>query len=133
MVLPSLLFSQPIHTIIGGLLTIHPNISTQIMAGKTHLGITDLLSAHQAQILSIAEKHGASNVRVFGSVARGEANEDSDIDFLVDYDLEKITPWFPSGLLLDLEQLLNRKVDVATIDMLKDRIRDRVLQTAQKL
>jgi uncharacterized protein len=97
------------------------------MASKIQLGIRDLLSAHQAQILSIAEKHGASNVRVFSSVARGEANEDSDIDFLVDYDLEKITPWFPSGLLLDLEQLLNRKVDVATVDMLKDRIRDRIL------
>jgi uncharacterized protein len=100
------------------------------MASKIQLGIKDLLSAHQSQILSIAEKHGASNVRVFGSVARGEANEDSDIDFLVDYDLEKITPWFPSGLLLDLEQLLNRKVDVATVDMLKDRIRDRILLEA---
>jgi uncharacterized protein len=103
------------------------------MASKIQLGIKDLLSTHQAQILSIAEKHGASNVRVFGSVARGEANEDSDIDFLVDYDLEKITPWFPSGLLLDLEQLLNRKVDVATVDMLKDRIRDRVLLEAVAL
>jgi uncharacterized protein len=103
------------------------------MASKIQLGIRDLLSAHQTQILLLAEKHGASNVRVFGSVARGEANEDSDIDFLVDYDLEKITPWFPSGLLLDLEQLLNCKVDVATVDMLKDRIRDRVLQEAVAL
>jgi uncharacterized protein len=103
------------------------------MASKTQLGIRDLLSSHQSQILLIAEKHGASNVRIFGSVARGEANEDSDIDFLVDYDLEKITPWFPSGLLLDLEQLLNHKVDVATVDMLKDRIRDRVLQEAVAL
>jgi uncharacterized protein len=103
------------------------------MASKTQLGIKDLLSSHQSQILLIAEKHGASNVRIFGSVARGEANEDSDIDFLVDYDLEKITPWFPSGLLLDLEQLLNCKVDVATVDMLKDRIRDRVLQEAVTL
>jgi uncharacterized protein len=100
------------------------------MVSEIQLGISDLLSAHQAQILSIAEKHGASNVRIFGSVARGEATESSDIDFLVDYDLEKITPWFPSGLLLDLEQLLNRKVDVATVDMLKDRIRDRVLLEA---
>jgi uncharacterized protein len=69
-------------------------------------------------------------VRVFGSVARGEATEESDIDFLVDYDLEKISPWFPSGLLLDLEQLLERKVDIATVDMLKQRIRDRVLSEA---
>jgi uncharacterized protein len=63
-------------------------------------------------------------------VARGEATEESDIDFLVDYDLEKISPWFPSGLLLDLEQLLERKVDIATVDMLKQRIRDRVLSEA---
>jgi hypothetical protein len=61
-------------------------------------------------------------VRVFGSVARGEATEESDIDFLVDYDLGKITPWFLAGLLIDLEQLLNRKVDIATVDMLKERI-----------
>jgi len=78
----------------------------------------------------IAQKHGAYNVRVFGSVARGEATEDSDIDFLVDYDLEKITPWFPGGLLIDLEQLLNRKVDIATVDMLKERSRDRILHEA---
>jgi predicted nucleotidyltransferase len=82
------------------------------------------------QILAIAEKHGAYNVRVFGSVARGEATEDSDIDFLVDYELEKITPWFPGRLLLDLEQLLNRKVDIATVDMLKERNRDRILHEA---
>lgn len=64
-------------------------------------------------LLAIAQKHGAYNVRVFGSVGRGEATQESDIDLLVDYDLEKITPWFPGGLLLDLEQLLNRKVDIA--------------------
>ena len=95
---------------------------------KTGLGIKELLYCERLQILTIAEKHGAYNVRVFGSVARGEATSESDIDFLVDYDVEKITPWFPGGLLLDLEQLLNRKVDIATVDMLKEHIRDRVLQ-----
>ncbi|MBV9390196.1 MAG: nucleotidyltransferase domain-containing protein [Chroococcidiopsidaceae cyanobacterium CP_BM_ER_R8_30] len=89
-----------------------------------------MLYDQRSQILAIAEKHGAYNVRVFGSVARGEATEDSDIDFLVDYNLEKITPWFPGGLLVDLERLLNRKVDIATVDMLKERIRDRVLHEA---
>lgn len=96
----------------------------------TGLGIRELLQERRSQILAIAEKHGAYNVRVFGSVARGEATEESDIDFLVDYDLEKITPWFPGGLLLDLEQLLHCKVDVATVDMLKERIRERVLHEA---
>lgn len=103
------------------------------MTSKTGLGIKELLHDRRSQILAIAAKHGAYNVRVFGSVARGEATEESDIDFLVDYDLEKITPWFPGGLLLDLEQLLNRKVDIATVDMLKERVRDRVLGEAVAL
>lgn len=103
------------------------------MATNTGLGINELLHDRRSQILAIAEKHGAYNVRVFGSVARGEATEESDIDFLVDYDLEKITPWFPGGLLLDLEQLLNRKMDIAMVDMLKERIRDRVLREAVAL
>jgi uncharacterized protein len=97
------------------------------------LGIEDILSDRRSQILTIAQNHGAYNVRVFGSVARREATIESDIDFLVDYDLEKITPWFPGGLLLELEALLQRKVDIATVDMLKDRIRDRVLQEAVTL
>lgn len=103
------------------------------MNAKTGLGIKEILEEKRSQILRIAEKHGAYNVRVFGSVARGEATEESDIDFLVDYDLEKISPWFPGGLLLDLEQLLDRKVDIATVDMLKEKIRDRILDEAVKL
>ncbi|MBO0349204.1 nucleotidyltransferase domain-containing protein [Phormidium pseudopriestleyi FRX01] len=103
------------------------------MKNQIGLSIQDLLNQQRSQIIDLAEKHGAYNVRVFGSVARGEATADSDIDFLVDYDLEKITHWFPGGLLLDLEQLLNRKVDIVTVDMLKERIRDRILLEAVKL
>ena len=94
------------------------------------LGIQDLLAPKRTQILAIAEQHGAFNVRVFGSVARGEATIDSDVDFLIDYDRSRRSAWFPSGLILDLEDLLGRSVDVATVDMLKERIRDRVLQDA---
>jgi uncharacterized protein len=94
------------------------------------LGIQDLLAPKRDQILAIAEQHGAFNVRVFGSVARGEATINSDVDFLIDYDRSKRSAWFPSGLILDLEDLLGRSVDVATVDMLKERIRDRVLQDA---
>ena len=94
------------------------------------LGIQDLLASKRTQILAIAEQHGAFNVRVFGSVARGEATIDSDVDFLIDYDRSRRSAWFPSGLILDLEDLLGRSVDVATVDMLKERIRDRVLQDA---
>jgi hypothetical protein len=103
------------------------------MTSKTGLGIKELLHDRRSQILALAEKHRAYNVRVFGLVGWGEATEESDIDFLVDYDLEKITPWLPDGLLLDLEQLLNRKVDIATVDMLKERIPDRVLHEAVAL
>lgn len=103
------------------------------MSQTTGLGIQDLLADKRGQILAIAEQHGAYNVRVFGSVARGEARRDSDVDFLIDYQLEKITPWFPAGLMLDLEALLQRKVDIATVDMLKERMKDRILQEAVTL
>lgn len=95
--------------------------------------ISKLLADKRSQILEVAGNHGAYNVRVFGSVARGEATAESDVDFLIDYDLAKVTPWFPAGLVLDLEKLLQRKVDVATEDALKDRIRERVLQEATPL
>jgi uncharacterized protein len=100
------------------------------MSQVNGLGIQDLLADQREQILAIADRHGAYNVRVFGSVARGEATINSDVDFLIDYQLEKITPWFPAGLMLDLEALLQRKVDVATVDMLKERMKDRILQEA---
>lgn len=63
-------------------------------------------------------------------MARGEADENSDIDFLVDYDLDKISPWFPSGLVIDLENLLGCKVDVVTVDMLKECLKAQVLHEA---
>ena len=72
-------------------------------------------------------------MRVFGSVARGEETPNSDIDFLVDYDLAKISPWFPGGLLADLEDLLGCKVDVVTEKGLHDLIRERILTEAIKL
>ena len=53
---------------------------------KTGFGIQELLYYERSQILAIAQKHGAYNVRLFGSVARGEATPESDIDLLVDYD-----------------------------------------------
>lgn len=103
------------------------------MALKAGLGIDDLLKMKRDGILAIAEKHGAYNVRVFGSVARGEATENSDIDFLIDYDLEKISAWFPVGLIHDLEDLLQRKVDVVPAKSLHYFLRDRILQEAVPL
>lgn len=90
--------------------------------------LKQLLLERREEILEIALKHGAFNVRLFGSVARGEETENSDIDFLINYDINKISSWFPVGLIHDLEDLLGRKVDVVTETGLKERIRDRVLR-----
>jgi len=85
------------------------------------------------RILEIAERHGAFNVRVFGSVARGEETTQSDIDFLIDYDIDRVSPWFPVRLVRELESLLDSRVDVVTEDGLKARIRQEVLEEAIKL
>ena len=92
--------------------------------------LKQVLLEKREEILQIAAKHGAYNVRIFGSVARGEDDEKSDIDFLIDYDLSKISPWFPSGLIQDLQSILGRKVDIVTVEGLKERIRERVLGEA---
>jgi uncharacterized protein len=84
------------------------------------------------QILSIASKHGASNVRIFGSFARGDAKPKSDIDFLVDVEPER-SQFFPGGLVLELEKLLGRHVDVVTEKSLHWYIRERVLAEAVPL
>jgi uncharacterized protein len=89
----------------------------------------ELLREKREDILRVASKRGASNVRVFGSVARGEADAKSDIDLLVD--LEPGRSLFDlGGLLMDLQDLLGRKVDVVTERGLRERIRARVLQEA---
>ena len=97
------------------------------------MALLDTLQANREQILEIAAKHGALNVRVFGSVVRGEETPESDVDFLVDYDLEKVTPWFPGGLLMDWQELLGRRVDVLTERGIIPLIRDRVLAEAKPL
>lgn len=96
------------------------------------MNIQELLQNKREAILQLASQHGAYNVRVFGSVAREEADEKSDIDLLVDLG-ENLSPWFPVRLIRDLEQLLDRKVDVVTEKGLKERIRERVLQEAKPL
>jgi hypothetical protein len=89
----------------------------------------ELVRAKREEIQKIAAKHGARNIRVFGSVARGSARPSSDVDFLVD--AEPVTSsWFPAGLVLDLENLLGRRVDVVTERGLNPLIRDEVLQEA---
>jgi len=91
--------------------------------------LAELLGDKRQDILQIAARHGATNMRVFGSVARGEAKPGSDIDFLVDVGPGR-SAFFPAGLLADLEDLLGCKVDVLTENGLHWYIRDRVLKEA---
>lgn len=95
--------------------------------------LLNTLQEKREEILQVATKHGAFNVRVFGSVVRGEETSRSDIDFLVDYDRDKTTPWFPGGLLMDWQDLLGRKVDVVTESGISPLIRERVLSEAKPL
>ncbi len=87
------------------------------------------IKAKGSEIRRIAEQHGASNVRVFGSVARGEAEPESDIDLLVDV-TSHTSAWFPAGLILDLEKLLGRRVEIVTEKALNKDLRERVLREA---
>jgi predicted nucleotidyltransferase len=96
------------------------------------MGIEALCKNHRNQILKLAAQHGAHNVRVFGSIARGEARPDSDIDFLVERGPDP-SPFFPGGLLMDLQDLLGRRVDIVTERGLHASLRDRVLREAVPL
>ncbi len=94
--------------------------------------VEHLLKEKREEILQVAAKHGAHNVRVFGSVARGEADEQSDIDLVVEFEpgrslLDHAALW------LELQELLGCKVDVVSDRGIKPRIRDRVLREAVPL
>lgn len=92
----------------------------------------DVLRMKRDDVLTIAQKHGVTSIRVFGSVVRGEDSADSDIDLLVTTGLE-VSPWFPAGLILDLEQLLGRRVDIVTESGVNSHIRDDVIAEAVAL
>lgn len=96
------------------------------------MDIERLLSEKRDDIRAVASRHGASNIRIFGSVVRGEAGPDSDIDFLIDAG-PTTSSWFPAGLILDLEEILGRRVEVVTEKALSPYIRDRVLREAVPL
>jgi predicted nucleotidyltransferase len=91
-----------------------------------------MIRAKRDEILRIAAKHGAHNIRVFGSVARGEARAESDVDFLIEAG-QVTSSWFPAGLIVDLQDLLGRPVEVVTEKGLNSLIRERVLEEAVPL
>jgi predicted nucleotidyltransferase len=92
----------------------------------------DELKARREAILAIAERYGARDLRVFGSVVRDQADAASDIDFLVELEPGR-TLFDLGGLLMDLQEHLHCKVDVMTPAMLKPRVRERVLREAMPL
>ena len=96
------------------------------------MDLRELLDEKREEILRIARAHGARNVRVFGSAARGDAKETSDVDFLVEF--EPGTSLLQHGAMIsELEDLLGRKVDVAPEKTLRERVRERVLREAVRL
>lgn len=96
------------------------------------MGIAEIIQDKKGQILAFAATHGASNIRVFGPVAHGTADPYCDIDFLVD--LEKGRSLFDvGGLLMDLQQLFDQNVNVATENDLHWFIKDRILSEAKPI
>ena len=96
------------------------------MVSMSHL---EVLRAREQEIRAIAARHGAGNLRVFGSIARGDARPDSDVDLLIDI-VGPTSPWFPGGLLGDLEKLLGRRVDVVVERSLNPLLRESVMSEA---
>lgn len=92
----------------------------------------EILREKRTEILRIAERYGARNVRVFGSVARGDSGPESDVDFLVE--LEPGRNLFDlGGFLYEVRELLGRPVDVVTEKGLQDHVRPKVLEEAVPL
>ena len=96
------------------------------------MGASQRVREHREEILRVAAFHGAGNVRIFGSVARGEDTADSDVDLLVDVTGET-TPWFPGSLIADLEQLLGQRVQIVIRRSLSPLILETVLREAVPL
>ncbi len=91
-----------------------------------------LIETHRAEILSLAEQYGMRDVRVFGSMARGDAVDGSDVDLLVTAP-EGTSGFALGGLLMDVSDLLNRKVDIVTERAIHPALRDRILREAVRL
>ena len=91
-----------------------------------------VIETHRQQLIELARRHGIANVRVFGSMARGDAGADSDVDLLV-----TLPPGASAlalgGLLMDAQDLLGRRVDVVTEPALHPALRDRVLASCVTL
>ncbi|MBI5086066.1 MAG: nucleotidyltransferase family protein [Acidobacteria bacterium] len=91
--------------------------------------VSERIQEMREAIVQIAAKHGATQVRLIGSVARGEARPDSDVDLLVTWS-EGTSLLDQAALMLELERLLGRKVDIASDGWVKPSIRDSIYEDA---
>ena len=96
------------------------------------MGTSGILAPHREQIQRIAARHGAMSLRVFGSVARGDARPDSDVDLLVEMERGR-TLLDVVAIKQDVEDLLGRKVDVVTQAAVSPYMRESVLKEAVSL
>jgi len=102
------------------------------MTSGFNMLINNIVQKEKTRILELAKKHGAKDIRIFGSMTRTDATDKSDVDFLVD--LEEGRDLFDLGAFqMDIQDLLHRKVDVVTENSLHRMMRDRVLSEAIKL
>lgn len=91
-----------------------------------------IINNHRQEILEIAHQRGIINVRVFGSMSRGDTGPDSDVDLLVELESGR-SGLALGGFLMDVSELLGRKVDVVTEKALHPRLRGKIVQEAQPL
>ena len=91
-----------------------------------------IISTHRQEILAIAHQRGIMNVRVFGSMSRGDAGPDSDVDLLVELESGR-SGLALGGFLMDVSELLGRKVAVVTEKALHPKLRGKIVKEAQPL
>jgi uncharacterized protein len=106
-------------------------VSAQVATPSSSLAIR--LREHRAEISAAAERVGARNVRVFGSVARGEDTPESDVDLLVDFPVRERGLLPLLTLAEQVEQLVGRQVDIAAVEVMAEPVRDRALAEAVPL
>jgi predicted nucleotidyltransferase len=96
------------------------------------MNVDQLLQSKRLEIIQIASKYVTCNVRVFGSVVRGDSRPDSDIDFLINLE-DKRSLLDLGWLMCELQTLLGRSVDIVTEAGLRERLRSQVLKEARLL
>lgn len=96
------------------------------------MGIYEIIAKRREEILCIARKHSVRRIYIFGSVCRGEATAESDIDFLIEVE-DQTPPWFPGGLVSELESLLGRRVDIVERESINPKLQEQILKEAMPL